>query len=350
MSKQWSNLTRLERDVILKNYHALERVDGRKDFQERARLLQSLWREEENLSPLVEKVKGRIVTRGAALEECVARLELSNYLTQTIRDVVKSELEANSIRSVAMRGLYAVPRIFNNLLSSQPMCFNLFGELTFDLDLATQVVGDLTGGRVARVREIKFEYSPSRKNAKYTGDSSAFDVYIRYENELGQKGFAGIEVKYHEDPNRVELKRDWKSGKHKPCEQLHYEKHGVRYEEIAKNMGCFMEDELDKIRRQPLQQFWRDHLLAGAHKMNDEFEDGLFAVLYPEGNADCRNSVNDYRRCLHSGDESFQAWTLDQFVEQLCRHSSADWIRRFHYRYLDFSRLPRCVSALVGSQ
>ena len=32
-------------------------------------------------------------------------------------------------------------RLFNNLLSSQPLCFNFFGELKMDLDLATEVVG-----------------------------------------------------------------------------------------------------------------------------------------------------------------------------------------------------------------
>ena len=79
-----------------------------------------------------------MVTRGAELEECIAKFELANYLTQTIRDLVKNELKTNSERPAAMRGFYARPRIFNNLLSSQPLCFNLFGELMFDLDLATR--------------------------------------------------------------------------------------------------------------------------------------------------------------------------------------------------------------------
>ena len=215
-----------------------------------------------------------------------------------------------------------------------------------DLDLTTRVFNDLTGGRIARVSEMKFEYSPRRKDRKYTGDSTAFDVYIMYEAALGQKGFTGIEVKYHENPNRIEYGKDRKSGKCRPSEQLHYEHHGVRYEQIASTMDCFVEDELDEIRRQPLQQFWRDHLLAGAHKLADGFEDAFFTVLYPEGNADCRTAVQDYRRCLKIGEESFQAWTLEQFVECLKQHSSADWIRRVHRRYLDFLRLPTFVSAL----
>ena len=39
-----------------------------------------------------------MVTRGAELEECIAKFELANYLTQTIRDLVKNELKTNSER------------------------------------------------------------------------------------------------------------------------------------------------------------------------------------------------------------------------------------------------------------
>ncbi|QDG52136.1 hypothetical protein FIV42_15710 [Persicimonas caeni] len=40
------------------------------------------------------------------------------------------------------------PRIFNNLLSSQPLCFNLFGELQQNLELATEVFRTLAEGRM----------------------------------------------------------------------------------------------------------------------------------------------------------------------------------------------------------
>jgi hypothetical protein len=36
--------------------------------------------------------------------------------------------------------LFAQPRIFDDLLSSQPLRFNLFGELTRDLALASRVM------------------------------------------------------------------------------------------------------------------------------------------------------------------------------------------------------------------
>lgn len=38
--------------------------------------------------------------------------------------------------------------------------------------------------------------------------------------------------------------------------------------------------------------------------------------------------------------ESFGGRTLERLVTCLVTHSSAQWIRDLHYRYLDFSRLP----------
>ena len=266
MSKQWADLTRNEKDGILKRYHALETVDKNKDFQQRARLLQSTWREERGLQPAPwrGKLRGNLLVRSDANEK------LANYLTENIRNVVRNELRTNRIRPKAMRGFYAKPRIFNNLLSSQPLCFNLFGELTYDLDLATRAFSDMTDGQIARVTEIKFEYSPGREDSSSAGDSSAFDVYINYITSYGGKGFVGMEVKYHENPNKVEYKKG------RPTEEIYYETHGVRYDAIAKNMNCFLDENLNGIRESPIQQFWRDHLLVGAHKDVDGFEDAFF--------------------------------------------------------------------------
>jgi hypothetical protein len=61
------------------------------------------------------------------------------------------------------------PRIWNNLLSSQPLCFNMFGEKTDDPDLATRFLEKVLPGTVTRV---DFEYSTRRGQP----DRSAFDV------------------------------------------------------------------------------------------------------------------------------------------------------------------------------
>ena len=117
-----------------------------------------------------------------------AQEKLANYLTKPIQDVVRAEV----CDPVASAGkLYGKPRIFDNLLSSQPLCFNLFGELTHNLHLASEVVSNLSDGRFTEVTSIAFEYSPGRGDARYLNDRSAFDVFVHCRTADGGKGFLG---------------------------------------------------------------------------------------------------------------------------------------------------------------
>lgn len=277
------------------------------------RLLQSLWRGEEGLE--IGESAGK--RRGARLAMPAAREALSNFLTPNIREVVCREMDNRGGR------LFDEDRLYANLLSSQALCFNLFGELTCDRDLATCVLADMSKGRVARVRAIEFEFSPGRQDPHYTGDGSAFDVYVRYETKSGGEGFVGIEVKCHERLTTGEERENW-------------QKHGDRYNQIAEEMGCFRGAELCRLRGARLQQIWRDHLLMGAHKDEDEFEDAFFVLLHPEVNSYYSEAVEEYLECLCDA-SSFQSWTLDDLVQRLMTRSSAKWIQSFHHRYLDFS-------------
>src|SRR5580658_4691518 len=130
---------------LLVRHHVLERTDN--VFQRRARLMQALWRDEQGLA--VGEHDGRKL--GSRLTMPSARETLSNYLTDTIRSVVRSEV-LDAKRSKGK--LYKKPRIFDDLLSSQPICFNLFGELQHDLELASRALRRLTRGRIDRVTSI----------------------------------------------------------------------------------------------------------------------------------------------------------------------------------------------------
>ena len=104
-------------------------------------------------------------------------------------------------------------------------------------------------------------------------------------------------------------------------------------------MNCFLDSQLPKLMKRPLQQIWRDHLLMGAHQIVDNFDDAFFVFLYPEQNKACSNVVEQYKTCL-SHNSSFQSWTLEELVSCLQKHSSQPWIQDFYDRYLDFSKLP----------
>lgn len=303
-------------DELARSLNAFEKVDI-SPYQRRARILQSIWREEQNL-PCGAHV-GPTGSRplGSRLQMPGAKDTLANFLTENIRKVVCEEV-LDPDRSAGK--LYSKPRIFNDLLSSQPLCFNLFGELRYDIPLLSQVVNELTNGRFAKLVKIEFEHSPGRGDPKYTADSSAFDVFLECETSAGKLGFIGIEVKYHENLRGPASK------------------HKARYDEIAKQMGCFRAGAREELKKSPLQQIWRDHLLAGATTKADNYEDGIFVVLYPKDNEHVRNAVEAYNGCLASTD-SFAAWTMEDFVGQLKQRSSVPWIGQFVNRYLAFEKI-----------
>jgi hypothetical protein len=314
-----------EESQLAIQYHVLEKGDN--PFQRRARILQSMWRVEQGFAIGEHSgPKGKRLL-GSRLAMPWAQTSLANFLNETIRQVVREEVLNSNKRAGK---LYAVPRLYSDLLSSQPLCFNLFGELQQNLALASRIFCDLLPEHVEQVTAIEFEFSPGRSTAKYTADQSAFDVYVAFRTLQGERGFVGIEVKYHED-----LKDQ--AAAHRP-----------RYDEIAELMNFFKPDRLAQLKQRPLQQIWRDHLLAGSLRHVDHFEVGFFAVLYPEGNLNCASAVRAYRDCLADG-ASFITWTLEDFSATVKRHTQAPWIDTFIDRYLNFGKLGSSLATLHGA-
>jgi len=295
---------------LAKRYLAYEQSDN--SFQRKTRLLQSMWREENGYEAGEHHGK----KRGNYLPMPWAKETLSNYLSDTIKQVVQDEVIDNPDDDK----LYGKPRIFNNLLSSQPLCFNLFAELQQNLELASKVIRLLTNRRVEKVTKIEFEYSPSRRDPKYTGDRSASDVYVEFLNGSGEEGFIGIEVKYHENL------------KNKPANMRQ------RYFEIASKMRCFKGSALGRLQAEPLEQIWRDHLLTGSILQADDFDDGFFVFLYPKDNEHCCQAIRDYRNCL-TDSKTFEDWTIERVVSAIQKFSQDKWIDLFYDRYLNFEKI-----------
>jgi hypothetical protein len=254
----------------------------------------------------------------------VAKAELSNYLTETIRRVVRREVLDSTARQDK---LFAEPRIWNDLLSSQPMCFNLFAELAEDVEFASRVLRRMTVGRVDRVTAVQFEHSPGRRAPRYTGDRSAFDVFVDCVTRTNERAFVGIEIKYHEGLGD------------EPAP------HRDRYDEIALAMKCFDATAFERLRQKPIQQVWRDHLLAGSLLLDQErgYSDGFFVFLYPKDNANCAHAVDMYSACL-TARTSFAPWTLETLVEAMKVEGGGPWVGAFESRYLAFERIDRSMS------
>ena len=311
-------------DELARKLNVLEKVDI-SPFQRRARILQSIWREEQGFACGEHRSGSAARPLGSRLPMPWAQESLANFITARTREIVRSEVY-DPARSAGK--LYGKPRIFNDLLSSQPLCFNLFGELCFDLELASGVINELTVGRFTEVRAINFEHSPGRRDSHYTADRSAFDVFLECRAASGGRGFVGIEVKYHENLLG-------------PAGQ-----HRARYDEIAERMGCFAPGTANTLKSAPLQQIWRDHLLAGITRDVDGYDEAAFVMLYPRDNAHVRDAIATYRACLIDS-AMFAGWTLEDFADCIRNRSNADWIGRFSDRYLAFEKIDRRLQAVA---
>jgi hypothetical protein len=293
-------------DDLLRSHHAFVKSDN--PFQRTVRLRQTLWREKRGYRVGLH----RGVPLGTRLQMPDAKTHLWNYLTEGIRDVVRAEVLG------ARRGdgkLFGEPRIFNDLLSSQPLCFNLFGELKLDLALAGRVLRRLVPGKIKTVHRIEFEHSPGRGDPRYTADRSAFDVYVEYETIGGEKGFLGIEVKYHENLNDA------------------LAPHRERYDQVAQSMACFYASRLADLRMKPINQLWRDHMLAGSMLLADGWKKGMFVVLYPAENTHAAAAIRKYQACL-ADSTTFGSWTLESFIMSLEKESVVGWIGELKDRFL----------------
>jgi PD-(D/E)XK nuclease superfamily len=100
-------------EALLRQHHVFVASDNA--FQQRARLLQALWREGQGL-PIGAKSNGEPLGSRIPLE--MAKETLANFLTDTIRESVRRELAA--VRGGSHQ-LIAEERLYANLLSSQPL-------------------------------------------------------------------------------------------------------------------------------------------------------------------------------------------------------------------------------------
>lgn len=308
--------------------YKMSKADNR--FQAYYRYLQSKWRDSKgipvrsNASQLNQDVYGNYTSDPVA-----------NFMTCGISSLVTDELlpENKGDR------LIEESRLRHNLLSSQPLCFNLFGELKLHLDKALIFFNLLYADYFKSIDDIKFEYNPARRDRRLTGDRSAFDVFVEYTSNAGNIGFIGIEVKYAE--NLREGANSIKSILDKQfCNEPRTRRD--RYQELSH--GIFKQDFYSKLEELPQFQIWRDHLLAVAmcSAFPEKYDEGLFLFLFPYSNECCRKGVEKYIEFLkESGKEEglmshfCHAW-LEDYIQTLDKVFDSEWSKEMQIRYLGY--------------
>lgn len=240
-----------------------------------------------------------------------------NFLTPSIFESAKRRVAQGT-------GMVEEFRLYCNMLSSQPMCFNLLGPQITDLDLATTLWKAVLPSEIERVTRVEIEWSPEPR-FEYLDDRTAFDAFVEYERPDGTSAFIGIETKLTE---------------HFSAE--HYDNPAYR-----RWMECgdapWRTDAWNRVDAVMHNQLWRDHLLAVALRKHRDSKYGhgrLMLVRHP-GDVECARIVDGYRSLLKPGDDTFIDMPLDRIVDGWSKVIGAEhraWLDAFRLRYLDLHR------------
>lgn len=295
-------------------------------YQAYYRYLQSLWRESNNIP--VKKSDGQ--SDNDVYGNYTSDPE-ANFMSDGIRSLVNHELAPENKGDRLIEEI----RLRSNLLSSQPLCFNLFGELKLNLKKALQFFNTLYDNYFKCIDKIEFEYNPARRDPRLTGDRSAFDVFVEYTSVFGKKGFIGIEVKYSETLNEGAATVEDILNK-QFCNEPRTRRD--RYRELSE--GLFAETSYEELEQLPAFQIWRDHLLAVSmcKAFPEKYDEGIFLFLAPFSNKNCRDGVEKYKNLLLNPEVSLDshfcyAW-LEEYIDTLDKVFGEDWTKDMKIRYL----------------
>lgn len=299
--------------AVLRRHHAFVPTDTR--FRSAARLLQCLWREDRGLEPgRYRDGAGRTRKLGSRITAAAGRRG-GNFIHPLVARLVERELIYREIGAVIEE-----ERLRENLLSSQPICFNAFGPLKLDLRLATAVFAELLPGFMAEVTDIRFEHSPARGHGAFTADGTAFDLLVRGHTGTGQRAFVAIEMKYTE-------------GCTEPLPRF-----SGQFDAIAAGSNLFVDPTDPNLRANPVQQLFRQGCLAAAMLRNELYDVGIHVLIAPRDNHLAQNAGLAYAGHLTDpvGERlPFRTIALETLFGAIEAAGAPDLARVLHRRYTD---------------
>jgi hypothetical protein len=201
------------------------------------------------------------------------------------------------------QGKGVAPRTFDNMLSSQAMCFNLFAPLRENPDLGARVLQRMVPG-LRRLAKLEFEHTPAPEVFGDQTGSGGVDCDLLIEAELdgGAIAIITVETKFVETgfsicgfrkPGRAKKERAVcpedvaVNADHASC--LYASRKQYRYWERSDELATLRPGAIDAVGC-PFAggewQLWVNHTLAHAEAKRAGADRALFLVCAPEGNAE----------------------------------------------------------------
>ena len=271
---------------------------------------QSWWREtERGAAPAAHpKVQHRLI--GSSFAAAAVR---QNRRLNFIDEAAYRHAEQRAIEVEAEGGTLDAERLFGNLLSSMPMCFNLFGSLAA-VPRFIDVVCAVFDGQAGEIDRVICE-APSPPAWR---DRTAFDAQIDYTAVSGDRCFIAVETKYTEafTPTRYDR---------------------TEYREITERCGWFLPGAADGLIEVETNQLWRGLLLMNV--VEDHLGAvGRYCVVAPADDSDARRAVETARSWLTQAERwRLKFVSLEQIVEAAGKAEDPrlrTWSVEFTRRYI----------------
>jgi hypothetical protein len=236
---------------------------------------------------------------------------IANYVDRRVPEVQKANgtLDENRLRC--------------NMLSSMPLCFNLFGFLEAHPAATARALSQTFQIDIAEVLKIEVESVPT----KALGDRTAFDALVRYRRSDGREGFIGIETKYTEPFSQKEYCRD-------------------EYLRRTDDQKVFKPGAAERLKGRKTNQLWRNTMLALCTRADErncgECFVGVLSCQDDRGALDAvaglRNELCDPRiLCVSTYERLIDICVTEESLET--------WAVAFRQRYLDLSPIQSAMHA-----
>jgi hypothetical protein len=238
-----------------------------------------------------------------------------NFLSPEIHQIALARLRQGG-------GVVEPFRLLHNMLSSQPMCFNLFGWLVQHRELATRLLRTIPELQVDEVLDVKLEFAPAPAHL-YLADATAFDAFVEYRHTDGTRALLGVETKLTESFTKHHYASPnydrWMNGADSPW----LADSAVAASDIRHN------------------QLWRDHLLAISmrDRSGSTYRHATLMFVRHPLDLECEHNVTEYRRLLTPGDRTFMDMSLDRLLTlwrpAAISDGEREWLDAFADRYLN---------------
>jgi hypothetical protein len=270
-------------------------------FRQRTRLHQARWREARGhpigtqpYRPHPSRPPARPV--GSRIPLAHGEETGANLITPAALDAARERMSA-----IERHQSFDHQRLWADLLSSEALAFNLFGDLAADRALADAAIHHWWPDAPGTVSAVRFAHSPGRLDPEYLNSLRDVDAAFILDRGDATRGIIGVDVKYHERA---------KSETPKP-------RNLAIYTRVAERSGVFRRGAIDTVKgRSEMAVMWLEHLLllSMLQHTSGRWRWGRFVVVHPAGNSDYTERCARYRTLLED-QSTFSSVTVEELLD-----------------------------------